>query len=852
MNNPIRLMRPRAVVLQFSRLLMLVCVLIFSQVVHATHIVGGELTYQYKSGNTYEIRLDLYIDCENGNAQAIAQDATAYISFFDAKTGTYLESLTNLFNSGFTSVIGDGVPRNGPNRLQKLNYNCIKNTPNACVDHYWYTRQVNLASRPGGYIISFQRCCRNNTISNLVRPDITGATYWTYIPDPSETPNSKPNSNAVFKERPPNFLCTNAPLRFDHSAIDADGDSLVYELFHPYDGADQLDPRPDNNGNGNFESPPFRQINWASGYSETDPINGSPKLAINSKTGLLTITPTKVGQFVIGIKVLEYRKGVLISESKRDYQFNVQSCVVDVVASYYNPQYICGYTYQFDNQSSGAQRYHWDFGVPGKTDDTSNQFEPVYTFPGPGTYNVSLKAYKDKCVDSFTQTVEAVTPPKPVLRPDTLVCKGISVNLSVSVPGYSNKWSTGQTGNSISVNKNGLYWVESTLKTCKGRDSFYLSVDSAKVQLPADTIICSNSPLNEVLQSKGTFASYKWSTGAITPSITVTSAGIYSLSAKTSNGCLTTDSMKIEKYPELRVVLRDTQVCRGTVVTFDAGNPGSSFVWSNNATTQSISVDIPGIYSVSVTRGVCKTKEEVLLTNWPDEMLPLQDLYFCDKLDTLVSLAGRGYKSVTWNENTGETYRITVPGWIKVHILNSKGCRENDSFKVTLYPRPNLNLISDTTVCLSVNPVLFAGFGMQSYLWNDGSRGNSLTAIEKGLYWVEVKDRNGCRSRDSVMINKQGDLFPSVVYMPNAFTPDGNGLNDLYPNNKYINIGTLYNVKLYNRWGQKMAEFNSPDLNWDGTYGGKEAPAGVYVYLVSWIGCDNQRKTLRGDFTLIR
>jgi gliding motility-associated-like protein len=113
-------------------------------------------------------------------------------------------------------------------------------------------------------------------------------------------------------------------------------------------------------------------------------------------------------------------------------------------------------------------------------------------------------------------------------------------------------------------------------------------------------------------------------------------------------------------------------------------------------------------------------------------------------------------------------------------------------------------------------------------------------------------DQEGCRSRDSIFIDKSPDVFPSLVFMPTAFSPDGNSINDFYPDNKYTNIGLLYDVKLYTRWGQKMAEFQTPDLNWDGNINGNPAPEGAYVFLVTWIGCDNVRRTESGSFHLMR
>jgi gliding motility-associated-like protein len=115
-----------------------------------------------------------------------------------------------------------------------------------------------------------------------------------------------------------------------------------------------------------------------------------------------------------------------------------------------------------------------------------------------------------------------------------------------------------------------------------------------------------------------------------------------------------------------------------------------------------------------------------------------------------------------------------------------------------------------------------------------------------------VKDVEGCVSVDSINMKKRKDLFPSNIFMPNAFTPNGDGRNDQYPLNQYQVKGALYNIKIFNRWGEKMMELNSPDINWDGNINGKPAPEGVYIFMAYWIGCDNEKRSLQGNFTLLR
>jgi gliding motility-associated-like protein len=399
----------------------------FSRIVilNATHVVGGEITYQYKGQNKYNLRLDLFIDCLNGNAGAISSDATAYIYVFS--------ETSNVLISGFPV----SVARSGPERLVKLNYNCIGNLPNACVDHYWYNVDVNLPAGKGNYIVSFQRCCRNGSITNLNQPLTQGANYWTTIPDATKLPDKKENSSAVFKELPPNFLCVNAPLSFDHSATDADGDSLVYDLFWPYLGANQTFPRPDNNGNGTPDYPPFQNINYIGSYTSAIPIDGNPVLNIRRTNGKINLIPTKTGQFVVGIRVTEYRKGVKISETKRDYQFNVLDCKLNVFAGFTAPSKSCDTVVAFKNTSIFASRYFWDFGVKNTAADTAAIEDPVFHYPGPGIYPVRLQVWGNNCKDTADDTLRLGRKFTAHITAQTEACGGkTNINISTQAPGF--------------------------------------------------------------------------------------------------------------------------------------------------------------------------------------------------------------------------------------------------------------------------------------------------------------------------------------------------------------------------------------------------------------------------------
>ena len=808
----------------------------------ATHIVGGEMTYKFLGNNQYRIRLDVYIDCINGSAEAIQSDETAIIGIFNGDTRNIL--------SGYPIY----VARKGPTRIQKTNYNCLKVTPNACVDHYVYETTVTLPATKGGYYMSFQRCCRNGSITNIVAPGATGANYWAFIPNVSDVGFA--NTSAVFKELPPNFLCTNTALKFDHSATDADGDSLVYSLITPYLGADQNNPRPNNGNSGLLEKPPFTQLQWRNSYTFDDPIDGNPSMNINPETGLLTLTPTRVGQFVVGISVKEYRKGKLVAEVIRDYQFNVQSCVVDVVASFFAPKYVCGYSYQFQNLSSGAQRYHWDFGVSGTNADTSNIARPTFSFPGPGTYEVTLIAYKTTCADSFKAKVIVVEPQKPKLPRDTTLCDKVTMTLKSNIPGEEYRWSSGARTDSLVVSNAGTYILAVTNKTCTWYDTIIIAYDREKVDAKGDTIYCSYDDFIRVLTTNmSSTTTFLWDNGQTTPNITINKPQKYKVTATTINKCVSQDSVQIIQQAEVKVHVNDTQVCPNYNVTFEAisSDTMATFSWSNGTSGKNMITNALGKHYVIAQVAFCYDRDTFTLTNFPRELELGNDLRFCNKIDTLITSPSNKFKTVVWNnEVTNTNFRLTKPGRLHITVVNSNGCIEKDSINIQLFPNPALNLGPDTTLCLSEKPRLNAGPGMVSYLWNTGSNKQEIIAYDSGKYWVEVIDIEGCKSVDSVLIIKRKDLFPIDIYMPSAFTPNGDELNDVYPNSQYQVEGAEYNVKLFNRWGEKLAEFNNPTLNWDGNINGQEAPEGVYVYTITWVGCDNVRRTLFGDFLLMR
>lgn len=366
--------------------------------VFASHIVGGEITYRCMGnagGNNmrYEIELTIYQDCLTGSKPAIDDDVPAFLGIYDLGTG-------DLFTKDLTlqPAANQLVPPN-------FNNNCVKNPPATCLNKVVFRRQYVLPINGSGYLVTYQRCCRNASVINIVQPESTGATYFCTIPSATA---GLCNNSALFRNYPPQIICINNPLVYDHSATDADGDILTYEFCESYIGGSQNDAKPE---------PPFKltglppTVVYQGFYSAVSPIGGSPQIKIDSKTGLITGVPNMMGRYVVTVCCNEWRNGVIINTVKREFQFVVTNCSKAVVADmpYFSEDqdvYLVNCkdrNVKFINHSTGGFDYFWDFG----DGSTSTAFEPEHTYADTGIYVARLIVNQGStCPDSTKKFVK--------------------------------------------------------------------------------------------------------------------------------------------------------------------------------------------------------------------------------------------------------------------------------------------------------------------------------------------------------------------------------------------------------------------------------------------------------------
>lgn len=380
----------------------------------ASHIVGGEMFYDYLGNDKYRITLKIFRDC----------DPSVTTKFDGTGTTPALITVYSKNNTeGELHHIGDPVIKKVP---PAFNNPCIMAPNNVCVEEGTYTYTLVLPPIEGGYTIVYQRCCRNKTVSNLFLPEGQGSTYYTVIPGPEVAVE---NSSPRFNKFPPLYICNQVPFTFDHSATDPDGDVLVYSLCSAYKGLDaccafvnQTAPQ-----NGGFcvsppsacpdlaAPPPYEPVAYTGSFSGSYPIASSSSFVINPNNGLLQGTPSVSDIYAVCICVQEYRNNQLINTHFRDFQFSVIQCTVSALAAVADPTSQCiGNTIPFQNKSinnSANPTYFWDFGVLGQANDTSHVFNPTYTYQDTGTYKITLIVNPGKpCTDTLRKDVYVYPP----------------------------------------------------------------------------------------------------------------------------------------------------------------------------------------------------------------------------------------------------------------------------------------------------------------------------------------------------------------------------------------------------------------------------------------------------------
>jgi len=218
----------------------------------------------------------------------------------------------------------------------------------------------------------------------------------------------------------------------------------------------------------------------------------------------------------------------------------------------------------------------------------------------------------------------------------------------------------------------------------------------------------------------------------------------------------------------------------------------------------------------------------------------------CDSIRTItLNVKPRSYSVISQTICEGQTYLgYSIAGVYKDTLIAANGCDSIRTLNLTVNQKPRPDLGPDKEICEGDSLLLSPGL-FNSYLWQNGSTNQYLTASLPGVYSVTVTENCGSAT-DNILI-KTKDCTP---YFPNTFTPNKDGKNDQF---KILNAYNLqqYELVIYNRWGQKIFETKDPLIGWNGMFNGRLQNGGVYVWY-SRFKRNDKLTNLKGTFILIR
>lgn len=481
---------------------------------------------------------------------------------------------------------------------------------------------------------------------------------------------------------------------------------------------------------------------------------------------------------------------------------------------------LCGVTTQLLNAANAGSSYQWTTG------ETTQQI----TVNSSGSYGVTVTS-SNGCAASDAITIGFNALPIDALM-DVTACTGTTTVLDAGNPGATYLWNTGATSQTLEPSTAGTYSVVVTTSDgCSGTfDADFTVIPSIIVDLGPDTSFCAGSSILLYAGVEG--PNYIWSTGANTATLEVSAGGTYWVRASNS-ACSASDTLEVTVHAAPADPLQDVTRCIGENPVLDATSPDCTYNWSTGATTPSIQVTAAGTYSVTITNPVgCSAMYEAVVAFVPPPNVQLgADTVLCDG-EILMLDAGNAGASYSWsNGATGRTVPVSTAGTYSVQVSNGY-CSRLDAIVVDFNPSPVQMASHQFHTCLGEDQQyvrLDAGNPGSRFNWNTGEHGQVILAGAYGWFVVEVTNQFDCAARDSAQVI---EYCPSAIFIPNTFTPNGDGTNDVFlPLGKNIAKMHLY---VFDRWGNQLFESDNPTMGWDGTYSGEVVKNDIYVWRLAY------------------
>jgi len=363
---------------------------------------------------------------------------------------------------------------------------------------------------------------------------------------------------------------------------------------------------------------------------------------------------------------------------------------------------------------------------------------------------------------------------------------------------------------------------------------------------------------------------YSWSPdGQTTSSIVINQPGVYQLTTTDSNGCSTVSdplNIVITQDTTRVTVSGDLIFCDGDSVLLMGNDDMVQYQWfPDGVISQNLVVYEPGLYALATTdTNGCVGISDSIVVVVPSSNAPVDtgELYFCEGDSTIIFADAQGLTGYLWTPggSTGSSLVVYETGTYLLQTTDTLGCL---AFSDTIYvnAEPNLlsqPIVSDTVICIGTSAELRAFSSLGTISWYDQLGGISLaTGTDFTTPVLSVPTTYYVLAESAVCLSDSTPIRIDVVdcdviSIPNVFTPNGDGVNDLflvdfpYPD--------CFSCKIYNRWGIELYELNQVGAGWDGTtfVSGQAVPDGTYFYYVDYCTFSGKKGTLTGSFTLLR
>jgi gliding motility-associated-like protein len=354
---------------------------------------------------------------------------------------------------------------------------------------------------------------------------------------------------------------------------------------------------------------------------------------------------------------------------------------------------------------------------------------------------------------------------------------------------------------------------------------------------------------------------YSWSpSGGLGNTATGLSAGTYTCTVSDANGCQVNQSATLTNIGTAVTAAITASgpltFCQGGNIILKASG-GTTYSWTTGASSDSIVVNSSGNYGVTVTNGCGSKDTSISVTVTP---LPVAIITGATSIcaGDSVLLAAFGGNTFSWsNGMTTSSIYVSSSGTYSVTATNACG---TSTAQITVHVnKVTVSCTADSTSGVAAFTVNFSSISSTSastWSWNfgDSTTAPGATATHtytsSGTYTavLTVTDSNGCQAQASVLITVSDVV--SWIIIPNVFTPNDDGVNDLFQINS-MGI-TDFELKIFDRWGVEIAELLAPNQGWDGrTSGGVKVSNGTYYYILKAKGSDKKSYNLTGFFMLI-